>query len=112
MTSRLSVGTWAALWNAEWLIGQSPTLEQAPDETVAGPAEFIATLSDAQVLSLRGAISDDRMRDTVDFPIIVPSTVTARIQEVHLLLGQAPQVSGDVVVGELGPHADSVYLSQ
>ena len=62
------------------------TLEQAPDETVAGPAEFIATLSDAQVLSLRGAISDDRMRDTVD------SLARARFPTVQADLTANPQV--------------------
>lgn len=62
------------------------TLEQAPDETVAGPAEFIATLSDAQVLSLRGAISDDRMRDTVD------SLARARFPTIQADLTANPQV--------------------
>ena len=62
------------------------TLEQAPDETVAGPAEFIATLSDAQVLSLRGAISDDRMRDTVD------SLARARFPTVQADLTANPEV--------------------
>lgn len=40
--------------------------EQAQDTNTQGPAEFVATVSDARTLDMQGRIGDDRMRETVD----------------------------------------------
>ncbi|WP_295042694.1 OmpA family protein [uncultured Paracoccus sp.] len=72
------------------------TLEQAPDDTVPGPAEFTATLSDAQVLAMRGAISDVRMAETVD------SLARARFASVQSDLTDNPQVPQGWTVRVIG----------
>ncbi|WEF24047.1 OmpA family protein [Paracoccus sp. S3-43] len=72
------------------------TLEQAPDATAPGPAEFTATLSDAQVLTMRGAISDPRMAETVD------SLARARFPSVQADLTDNPQVPQGWTVRVIG----------
>lgn len=71
-------------------------LEQAADDTVRGPASFSATLSDAQSLTMRGAISDDRMRETVD------SLARARFPTVQADLTGNPQVPQGWTVRVIG----------
>jgi OmpA-OmpF porin, OOP family len=42
------------------------TLEQPVDQAAPQPVQFVATLSELQVMTMRGAVSDDRMGETVD----------------------------------------------
>ncbi|MGN7868145.1 OmpA family protein [Paracoccus sp. 22332] len=72
------------------------TLEQAPDATTPGPAEFTATLSEAQVLAMRGAISDSRMAETVD------SLARARFPSVQADLTDNSQVPPGWTVRVIG----------
>jgi OOP family OmpA-OmpF porin len=72
------------------------TLEQAADNTVRGPAEFTATLSEAQVLDMRGPISDDRMAGTVD------SLARARFPTVQADLDSNAQVPQGWTVRVIG----------
>lgn len=72
------------------------TLEQAADDTVPAPAEFTATLSEAQVLTMRGAISDDRMGETVD------SLARARFPDVQADLTGNPRVPQGWTVRVIG----------
>ncbi|MCZ0960578.1 OmpA family protein [Paracoccus benzoatiresistens] len=71
-------------------------LETAPDKALQGPAEFTATLSDAQVLSMEGRISDERMRETVD------SVARARFPTVQGSLTNDPSVPGGWTVRVIG----------
>ena len=72
------------------------TLEQAPDDATPGPMEFTATLSDAQVLDMRGPISDDRMAETVD------SLARARFPTVQADLTGDPRVPQGWTVRVIG----------
>lgn len=71
-------------------------LEQAVDQADQGPVEFTASLSELQVMTMRGAISDDRMRETVD------SLARARFPTVQADLTGNPQVPQGWTVRVIG----------
>ncbi|WP_347137554.1 OmpA family protein [Paracoccus sp. SSK6] len=71
-------------------------LETAPDSTLQGPAEFTATLSETQMLDMKGRISDDRMRETVD------SVARARFPAVQADLVNDPSVPSGWTVRVIG----------
>lgn len=91
-------------------------LEQPARATPSGPVEFTATLSDLQAMTMRGAIGDDRLAETVDslararFPAVqadlarhpgVPQGWTVRvigaIEALDLLQSGSVQVTPDLI---------------